>query len=44
MKNTTFRSDYKFEPLTQTPLEQLLMACNVSFGFKQIKAKKEPKK
>jgi thymidylate synthase ThyX len=36
MQNATFRSDYKFEPLTQTPLEQLLMACNVSFGFKQM--------
>jgi len=36
MKNATFRLDYKFEPLTQTPLEQLLMACNVSFGFKQM--------
>lgn len=36
MQNATFRSDYKFEPLTQAPLEQLLMACNVSFGFKQM--------
>jgi len=36
MQNATFRSDYKFKPLTQTPLEQLLMACNVSFGFKQM--------
>lgn len=36
MQSTTFRSDYKFKPLTQTPLEQLLMACNVSFGFKQM--------
>jgi len=36
MQNANFRSDYKFNPLTQTPLEQLLMACNVSFGFKQM--------
>jgi len=36
MINATFRSDCKFEPLTQAPLEQLLMACNVSFGFKQM--------
>ena len=36
MQNATFRSDCKFEPLIQTPLEQLLMACNVSFGFKQM--------
>jgi len=36
MQNATFRSDYEFKPLTQTPLEQLLMACNVSFGFKQM--------
>jgi len=36
MQNAKFRSNFKFEKLTQSPQEQLAMSCNVSFNFNRV--------